>query len=301
MPPVDDVPSVDDEEITTISIDDGGDEDVEALIAQALELGDDSEAGGLPAEVEAPPMDSDASAGTETTPEGETTPEVEEITEPETAPEAPTKPETVADTEADAAVTHRATQPTLTPAAAAALRALRTEGMGQRAAEVILDLGDEGTPEERDRVLQAALAHVEMQDAVYRVPTTTGRNRRIGAALTTLVLAAALWVAIAPPRLLVPPAPPTITAVDRRDGVHAALWLQAQQVEAFRVENGRLPRSLEEVRGGFPDLRYVRSTTRQYQLVAHDPDGRAIMYDSASPNPVFETVAARFTTRGVGS
>ena len=91
------------------------------------------------------------------------------------------------------------------------------------------------------------------------------------------------WVAGEPP-LQVPPA-----ALER--GVVAALYLQAQQIEVFRIRNGRLPRSLAELPVRVPGVLFVRSNNRLYQLVAARPDGRALVYDSANPEPVFEQIA----------
>ncbi len=258
----------DDDSITIVSLDETEGEDVEALIAQAMGLEPDpGEAGDVSDPDEGTAVGNSAAAESER--------------EPETSGDVP---------QATGAPT-----PELTPDAAAALQALRSEGIGRGPVESILDLGEGGTPEERDRLLRAALAHIEMQDAVYRVPTTTGRNRRFTAALTSIVLVAALWVAVAPPSFLVPPTGPVVSEADLTLGVRSSLWLQAQQVEAFRVENGRLPATLEEVGAAFGDMRYVRSTNRLYQLVAVDPQGRSIMYDSASPDPEYDAIADRFT------
>ena len=39
-----------------------------------------------------------------------------------------------------------------------------------------------------------------------------------------------------------------------------------------------------------PGIRFVRSNNRVYQLVAARPNGRALVYDSARPDPEFEDV-----------
>lgn len=255
------------ETVTTISLDDDVDEDTDDLIAQALALsGEGTEPEGTTA---AAPAD-----------------EVEEAPELSLPADPPGPgPQT----------------PVMTRDALNALRELRTAGVGPGEAELVLDLGEGGTPEDRDRLLQAALAHVEMQDAVYRVPTTTTRPRRFGAAATAVVLVAALWVAVAPPSILVPPSPATPTEADLLDGVHSMLWLHMQQVESFRVESGRLPRDISELSDPQPGVQYVRSSNRLYQLVMRAADGRAIMYDSGSPAPVFDGLAERFRLADGGS
>ena len=70
----------------------------------------------------------------------------------------------------------------------------------------------------------------------------------------------------------------------------AALQLQARQIEVFRARHGRLPRTLDEVPVRIPGIRFVRSNGRVYQLVAARPNGRALVYDSARPDPEFEDV-----------
>ena len=110
-----------------------------------------------------------------------------------------------------------------------------------------------------------------------------------------VLVALAAWLSASPPAWLRgdPPAAPTVQ--DQARGLRAHLFLQAQQIEAFRLREGRLPASLDEVPGAAGDLRYVRSNNRVYQLVASD--GRAtVVYDSARPDPAFAQ-AAPWTVR----
>ena len=161
------------------------------------------------------------------------------------------------------------------------------------------DLGDDGapldfesTPEHRARLLAATVAHAEMQEARYRVPTERRQASRLKgvAALMVFVLAGSL--AIAPPDIVVPDAPVEPTSTEMRRGVVAALALQAQQIEAFRTREGRIPREMTELAVILPGIRYVWSSNRLYQLVAYGPDGEAVIYDSASPAEAFRSVTA---------
>ena len=153
-----------------------------------------------------------------------------------------------------------------------------------------VDLGETSTPEARARILAAALAHAERQEARYRIPTTTRTLARFKAVVALSIFAAAAVVAIAPPTMLVPPTPPGLADEERVRGLRLALLLQAEQVEAFRVREQRLPLSLDEVSGRVPGVRYVRSSNRLYQLVGYTPDGRAVVYDSAAPAPEFDAL-----------
>lgn len=75
-------------------------------------------------------------------------------------------------------------------------------------------------------------------------------------------------------------------------GLRTVLYLQAQQIEAYRLREGHLPDSLGEVPARFAGIRYVRSNSRVYQLVGHGPDGSPVVYDSTRPDPIFRTAAA---------
>jgi len=156
------------------------------------------------------------------------------------------------------------------------------------------DLGPETTPEERDRLLAEALAHAAMQDARYRVPVETRHVARVKGvvALALFVLAGSL--AVAPPALVRPTPPATPEAADLREGVAGALLLQAKQIEAFRARTLRLPATLDEVDARLPDIRYVRSSGRLYQLVGYTPTGEAVVYDSSAPASDFTRLEARW-------
>ncbi len=177
-----------------------------------------------------------------------------------------------------------------------ALSEIHAEGLASLPNELVLDLGEATTPEQRERLLQAALVHAEMQEAVYRIPTPERRSRRIKSGIAAAILLLAAFVAVRPPGILVPPPPPTLSEAERDHGLRVALLLQAQEVEAFRVTNGRLPASTAELDVRWPGIRLLRSNNRLYQLVVYGPDEEPVVYDSAAPEPEFETLARAWTT-----
>lgn len=178
-------------------------------------------------------------------------------------------------------------RPLIGPDALVALSEFRQEGVATLPEELVLDLGDATTPEERDRLLAAALAHVEMQDAIYRVPLESGASRRWKGLIASAVFLFALVLVGLPPAFLVPEAPPSLTVAETGGGIRMALLMQAEQIEAFRARSGRLPSSIAEVETALPGVRYVRSSNRVYQLIAYTPAGDAVVYDSSSPDPSF--------------
>ena len=249
--------------------------DRERLIAEAIAFAEADESGTEPEPTLAP---SDGNAETSGSPGAASTPSV---TFPTRAGVPPL--------------------PAIGADALAALSAMNRQGV-TLPDELVLDLGEATTPEDRDRLLAAALAHVEMQDAVYRVAAKQNRqsSRWKGAAAALLFLVA-IAVAAQPPDWVVPEAPATLTAADRLDGVRLTLLLQMQQIEVFRAREGRLPDALTEIAIVLPGVRFVKSNNRVYQLVAYSPDGDPVLYDSAAPPAWFEEVAARWVPTRAGS
>lgn len=186
--------------------------------------------------------------------------------------------------------------PKISSDALVALSQMHAEGLASMAGELILDLGEDSTPEDRDRLLAAALAHSEMQEAIYRVRTDARALQWWKGGVAAALLLVATLIAVRPPGFVTPPAPATLSQADREYGVRVALLLQAQQVEAFRTREQRLPDALTEVPVIIPGVRFVTAGNRVYQLVAPGPDGRALIYDSASPAPEFDEIRGNWIT-----
>ena len=145
--------------------------------------------------------------------------------------------------------------------------------------------------EDRSRLLSEVVAHAETREINYRQPSR--ESRRSGqwkGPLALVVLMLAAYIGFAPPPWLAGEPLPQVSSAERGRGVVAALQMQARQIEVFQARHGRLPRSLDEVPVRIPDVRFVRSNSRVYQLVAARPNGRALVYDSAKPDPEFEEV-----------
>jgi hypothetical protein len=154
------------------------------------------------------------------------------------------------------------------------------------------ELGPVSSPDVRDRLLAAALAHAEHQDARYRVPFSAAASAGLWKALAgSVILLLAGAAAVVPPGWATPEPPALLGRAEQARNARAALLLQAQQIEAFRVRAQRLPDTLGEVTGTLPGVRYVRSGTRAYQLVAYEANGNAIVYDSTNPAPAFAELA----------
>lgn len=149
---------------------------------------------------------------------------------------------------------------------------------------------DTSSPEERDRLIAEALAHAEVRDLSYRPPSVAPTVHWKGAVGSAgLLLGTALL--LLPPAWLRGESAPSVPREARDLGARAILYLQAQEIEAYRQRNHGLPARLGDLEAELPGLRFVRSNDRVYQLVAYGPDGRAVVYDSTRPAPEIEEAA----------
>lgn len=151
--------------------------------------------------------------------------------------------------------------------------------------------------EERQRILDAAMAHAETQEAHYKViPADERIHRRWKRPLAFVILVLAGALAAFPPAWIGGASPPSIQEEDLERGLVAAVYLQALQVEVFRLRNGRLPDDLAEVPSHLPGLQFVRSNSRVYQILGRRPGGEVLIYDSAQPAPDFAAATSEWRT-----
>jgi len=165
-------------------------------------------------------------------------------------------------------------------------------------AEASVDLGPVSSPAMRDRLLAEALAHAEHKEARYRVPYDDRDRTRAWKGLiivTSLALAGVL--ATFPPAWVRPEPTATLTVAERQRSLRTALLLQAQQIDAYRIEHLALPPSLDTLPARLPGVRYARTGNRAYQLITYEADGRAVVYDSADPIAPFDAIATTWVLR----
>lgn len=168
--------------------------------------------------------------------------------------------------------------------------------LGRGAAPRPRPRGDESSShDERERVLAEALAHAEARDARYRTPRPPRRGAWKGPVAVLIVLVAGVVLAV-PPRILRGPQEAGLSPALRAQGARVALYLQAQEIEAFRLRRSRLPETLEEV-ARVPGVRWIRSNSRVYQVVTTGPDGRLVVYDAPNPDSALVRAAATALAR----
>ena len=137
--------------------------------------------------------------------------------------------------------------------------------------------------EERKRILAEALVHAAEHEQRYRTIGSPPPGIPWKWPTAFLLLALSAYLSLLPPGWLAGPTPPTSTQGEMDRGLRAAMWIQAQQIEAYRLRYSGLPLTLADVGPAIPGLIYVRSNNRVYQLVANRPGARRLVYDSARP------------------
>lgn len=146
--------------------------------------------------------------------------------------------------------------------------------------------------EDRERLLAEALAHAEALEKQYKViPADLRPGGRWKAPVAAVVFALAVAVAVFPPAWVAGAPAPTPTEGELSRGLRAAVLLQAQQVEAFRVRHGRLPEALADLPSPLPGMTFVRTNNRVFQIRGVAEDGTVVVYDSAAPSPAFHLAA----------
>jgi hypothetical protein len=127
-----------------------------------------------------------------------------------------------------------------------------------------------------ERVRELVLAEVLMDTAQREVEARTWappRSASRGRIATSLMLTAiAAWLWVFPPAFLAP-APPSRPSYERVEaGLRVSLALQADRIERFRAENGRLPDQLREVGEPPTGVSYTRLDAQTYLLRGREGD-----------------------------
>ncbi|MFQ5537170.1 MAG: hypothetical protein ACE5GJ_06925 [Gemmatimonadota bacterium] len=121
--------------------------------------------------------------------------------------------------------------------------------------------------EERARALAEVMRYQEerIREAAAAERTREKKRRiRRGVLAALWAGSAYLWI-FAPSWTNVTP-PPEPTVAEEAQALRLNLFLQSQQIEAFRLARGRLPWVLQEAGPPFPGVRYHRKDNRSYEL-----------------------------------
>ena len=120
----------------------------------------------------------------------------------------------------------------------------------------------------------ADLVSEVLQDAKRRQEARTrkapiGRNRqRVAAVSLPLAGAFSFYLWFGNPAWVTPTMPNPVTTEKAEAGLRVAMFFEAQKIESFKTQSGRLPETLLELGGSAPgEMTYSRLDARTYQLV----------------------------------
>lgn len=134
---------------------------------------------------------------------------------------------------------------------------------------------------ERADVLREVGEHVARKEAQERLRQTRSPVlRRLTQILNLAILAFAAYVWIGNPSWVrvEPPAAPSPQA--REAALRLSIYIQAQQIEAYRSENGRIPSSLEEVGPPLAGMHFQQTGRGAYRITGVS-DTLTLVYSSS--------------------
>ena len=142
---------------------------------------------------------------------------------------------------------------------------------------------------ERDAVLAAVLRE-QTRKADVEAQARKRRVRRQGIGLRHLALgiatAMSLWIWRWPPGVLViaPPGPPPVE--EEEATLRLVMYFQAQKIEQYLLDTGRVPLALDDAAPAFRGMEYVRLTNRDCRILGRT--GRVTLsYSSVEPLDTF--------------
>lgn len=136
--------------------------------------------------------------------------------------------------------------------------------------------------ETADLVAQV-LEEQKRREAAQRQKSEPPRARgRVAAISLPLLATFSFYLWFATPAWVTPTQPDPVSLEEADAGLRVAMYFQAQRVESFRQENGRLPDTLAETGGAPAEMTYERVDARTYRLTGTSR-GVELTYDSTQP------------------
>jgi len=149
---------------------------------------------------------------------------------------------------------------------------------------------DEARGQEAADAVAAVMKHAATKDEIAHRKTTPRKQPKWMLPLGVNLAVLAVYLLIAPPSwVTVNPVEAPDLASQSRD-LKAAIWFQVQQIEAYRIQNGRLPATLAESGRVTPGVEYVRAGDH-FRLMGVVGDA-PVIWDSNAPNAEFEAIVA---------
>lgn len=155
---------------------------------------------------------------------------------------------------------------------------------------------DEARGQETAEAVAAVLKHAAEREEIAHRKTAPKKQPKwllpVGIQLAVL----AVYLLISPPGWVVvhPIEPPD--PAGQEQSLRLAMYMQSQRIEAYRIQNGRLPDSLAEIGASVtPGVEYHLQGTNAYRLVGTNGEA-ALIYDSTeSPTEFLGDAASKLT------
>ena len=142
---------------------------------------------------------------------------------------------------------------------------------------------------ERDAVLAAVLREqTEKAEVEDRARELRARRERPGPRHVALVFATVLaaWMWFWPPSAIRLQAPPPPTVENEEAALRLVMYFQAQKIEQYRIDTGRVPADLGDAGPVFNGMEYVRLTDSDYRILGRT-DRVILSYSSVEPLGAF--------------
>jgi hypothetical protein len=146
---------------------------------------------------------------------------------------------------------------------------------------------DEARGQEAAEAVAAVLKHAAEKDQSAQTKPRPKAQPKwllpVGLQLAVL----AVYLLIAPPSWVVVNPIEGPDPIAQETNLRRAMYLYSQQIEQYKIDNGRLPVDLAELgRTAPPGVEYVRQGADAYQLIAFVGEV-PVMWDSTGPDPKF--------------
>lgn len=140
--------------------------------------------------------------------------------------------------------------------------------------------------ETADLVAQVLEDQKRREAAQTRKVEPSSARGRVAAISLPLLATFSFYLWFATPAWVTPTQPDPVSLEDAAAGLRVAMYFQAQRIEQFRQENGRLPDTLAETGAAPPEMSYERLDARTYRLSGQSR-GSELTYVSNEPLAVF--------------
>lgn len=136
------------------------------------------------------------------------------------------------------------------------------------------------------------------REARSRKPEPVGRNRqRVAAVSLPLAGAFSFYLWFGSPAWVTPTMPDPISPETAEAGLRVAMYFEAQKIENFRRDSGRLPDTMEEMGSAPGEMTYSVVDARTYQLTGQS---RGVTLTFNSDQAITQFVGDALDRLGIG-